>query len=133
MQCLVIATATHRTVAHAALADNQTHARLLDECFLEFLHAHRSRRTYRHHLICVLAEWADNRAGMQDGSVLDINRQLAPLLDDAAMCHIAAGRKLSRQVNDIPDIDIFKILCADWRRQYFLSHQKSTSECESIV
>jgi len=70
---------------------------------------------------------------MQDGAVMDIDGELAPFFDDAAMCDIAASRELARQVNGIANMDVLEIFCADWRREYFLSHQKSTSECESIV
>ena len=133
MQGLVVAAAAHRPLTHAALADDQADTGLLDECLLEFLHAHRGRRSDGDHLIVVLAALTDDWSCVQDGAVADIDRQLAPLFDDTAMRDIAARRELARQVNDIANMDILEIFCADWRREYFLSHQKSTSECESIV
>lgn len=46
---------------------------------------------------------------MQDGAVVDIDRELAPFFDDAAMRDIAASRELARQVNDIANMDVLEI------------------------
>ena len=122
MQGLVIAATTHRALTHAAFADDEADAGLRDKLLLELLHAHGGRRADRDHLVFLLAERADDRTSMEDSSVLDIDGQVAPFLDDAAVGHIAAGRQQSRQVDDVADMDIFEIFCADWRRKYFLGH-----------
>ena len=65
---------------------------------------------------------ADDRTCVQDRTIAHVDRQRALFLDDAAMGHIAAGRELTSQIDDIPHMDIFQILGTDGCRKYLLCH-----------
>ena len=92
MERLVGAAAAHRTVSHAALADDQPHTCLSDECFLKLLHAHAGRGADRDHLVCSLAVLSNDRPRMEDCTVLYVNGELPPLLNNAAVRRITTRR-----------------------------------------
>jgi hypothetical protein len=76
---------------HAALAHDQLHAGLLDEFALEFLHAHAGGRADGDHLVLAVVLLAHDGAGVENGAAFEVHRELAALLDQAAMRHVAAG------------------------------------------
>ena len=118
---------------HAALAHDDADTGLLHELILELFHTHGGSGADRHHLEFVVLQRADDGAGVEDGSVLDVHRQRAALFHEAAVCHIAAGGQVAVQVNDITDMDVLQVLCGDRSGKNFLSvfhrqHYKVTPE-----
>ena len=99
--------------AHAALAHDDADTGLLHELILELLHTHGGGGAHRHHLELVVLQRANDGAGVEDGSVLDVHRQRAALFHEAAVCHVTAGGQVAVQVNDITDMDVLQVLCGD--------------------
>ena len=119
--------------AHAALAHDDADTGLLHELILELLHTHGGGGAHRHHLELVVLQRANDGAGVEDGSVLDIHRQRAALFHEAAVRHVTAGGQVAVQVNDITDMDVLQVFCGDRSGKNFLSvfdgqHYKVTPE-----
>ena len=119
--------------AHAALAHDDADTGLLHELILELFHTHGGGGAHRHHLELVVLQRANDGAGVENGSVLDVHRQRAALFHEAAVRHITAGGQVAVQVNDITDMDVLQVFCGDRSRENFLSvfngqHYKVTPE-----
>ena len=92
--------------AHAAFADNNTDAGLLNEFLFKFFHTHAGGRTNGYHFKFVVAKGTDNRTGMQDCLILNVNRQLAAIFYDTAMCNVTAGGNIAVQINNVANMNI---------------------------
>ena len=119
--------------AHAALAHDDADTGLLHELILELLHTHGGGGAHRHHLELVVLQRANDGAGVEDGSVLDVHGQRTALLHETAVSHIAAGGQVAVQVNDITDVNVLQILCGNRSSKDLLSvfngqHYKVTPE-----
>jgi hypothetical protein len=58
---------------------------------------------------------------VQDCCVPDVYRNLASLFYNTAVCHVTAGGEITCQVNDVADMDIFKVLRGDGGDQDLLA------------
>ena len=92
--------------AHAAFADDNTDASLLYKFLFKFFHTHAGGRTNRYHFKFVIAQRTDNRAGVQDCLVLNVNRQLTAIFYDTAMCNVTAGGNIAVQINNVANMNI---------------------------
>src|SRR5574343_150868 len=99
--------------AHAALADDQLDAGLLDEGALELLHAHAGGRADADHLEVAVVLLAHDRAGVEDRAALEVHRQLASLLDQAAVGHVAAGHQAAGQPDHVAHLQVGQVFVAD--------------------
>ena len=107
--------------------------RLAEGCQIVVATPGRLMDHYKHHLELVVLQRADNGAGVEDGSVLDVYGQRAALFHEAAVRHVAAGGQVAVQVNDITDMDVLQVLCGDRSSKDLLSvfnsqHYKVTPE-----
>ena len=96
---------------HTALADDHTDAGDLHEFILKLFHSHGCGRSDGDHFKLVVLQGPDDGAGVQDRVVPDVHRDLAALLHDTAVRHVAAGGQAARKVNNISDLDVFQIFC----------------------
>ena len=106
MDCTKVLAGSLGIFLHAALAYNDTDACGLYKFILKLFHSHRCRRTYGYHLVFVISQGADNRAGMQDCSISDIHRNLSSLFYNTTVCHITTGCNISCQVYNISNMNI---------------------------
>ena len=70
---------------------------------------------------------------MENSGILHVHGQRTTFLNEAAVCHVAAGGQASVQINDIANVDILQVFCGDRSGQNFLSvfdgqHYKVTPE-----
>lgn len=125
---------------HAALADDDLHAGLLNEFLLELFHMHRGRRADGNHFIAGRGGLGrvNDGACVEDRLAVQIDRQLALALNQTAVRHVAAGDEIAVEIDDIADMDIRQILCGDRRDENLLSvsvfnHYSVTPLCEITV
>ncbi len=64
---------------------------------------------------------ADDGAGVENGSVLDVDRQRTAFLNKAAVRNVAAGGQVAVQVDDISNVDVFQVFSRDRSSENFLS------------
>ena len=119
--------------AHAALAHDNADTGLLHELILELLHTHGGGGANRNHLEFVVLQRANDGAGVENGSVLDVHRKRAALFHEAAVRHVTAGGQVAVQVNDITDMDVLQVFCGNRSSKDLLSvfngqHYKVTPE-----
>nr|WP_269146795.1 hypothetical protein [Propionibacterium freudenreichii] len=100
------------------LADDDAHARLLDELVLELLHAHGGRGADGDDLeafgaIGVVGQLSHDWPGVEDGGIADVDGQLAAQLHQSAVSHVAAGHEQAVEEDDVPDLDTLDVLGGD--------------------
>nr|BCI56292.1 hypothetical protein 19 [Ralstonia solanacearum]BCI56330.1 hypothetical protein 19 [Ralstonia solanacearum] len=98
---------------HAAFADDQLDADLLDELTLEFLHAHAGRRADVNQLESAIVRLPDNRARVKSCTVFQVDRPLASLFDQAPVRHVTAGHQSAGQGDNIANIEAQQIFVLD--------------------
>lgn len=111
MDSLVGRTPFNRFRTLTAFTYNEFHSGLLDELFFMDLHSHAGGRTDGDHSpgVPILSQ---NRAGMENGQALEINRQLHPKIDEPSMGHVTAGYKVIVKKDEIAIIQLFDISLA---------------------
>ena len=102
---------------HAALANDEAYPGPPDELLLELLHAHRGGRPHRDDFepAGLLVDDPDDRAGVEDRPLADVDGQLAAELDEPAVRDVAAGDDVPVQEDDVADPDALKVLALDRR------------------
>ena len=126
-------TSTLRIRAHTTFTNDHSDTSQFCKLILELLHTHGGGGAHRHHLELVVLQRANDGAGVEDGSVLDVHRQRAALFHEAAVRHVTAGGQVAVQVNDITDMDVLQVFCGDRSSKDLLSvfngqHYKVTPE-----
>ena len=108
--------------AHAALAHDDADAGVLDELVLKLLHTHGGGGADGDHLVVILGalDLADDGACVENSLVADVVGQLAAVLDQAAVGHVAAGHQIAVQPDDVANLNVSQILGGDGGHQDLL-------------
>ena len=105
--------------AHATFAYDDADAGRFDEFILEFLHTHGCGRADGDHFISPVIMRSNDRSGMENGLVSDIDRDLPSFFDDAAMSHVTTGGEIPGEIHNVSDMNIFQIFSGNRSNQDF--------------
>ena len=133
MQRLKAGAAFDRVGTHAAFADDELDAGLLNEFLLELFHAHGGGRTDGNDLEAAAGSLIGHHdgAGVENRLACQIDGDLAAVLNQARVGAVASRDEITVEIDNVADADVFEVLTANRRRQNFLAHSV-TPLCEII-
>ena len=121
---LAFLTAGSSLGTHAALADDDLHARFPEEFALVLLHAHGGRRADGDDAEAGAALVVGNHdgTGVEDGLAGEVVRKVHAFLDMAEVNHVAARDEGAREIEHVADLQGLDVGVGNRCRQNFLRH-----------